>query len=723
MVMKTDAIRSKNSPRRGIRMSPNVFLVLLLLTVCQIRITSGQDVPSVDLIRQFSTTGMVADFTQDIVAGEFIYISGNTSGTFAGQTNYGSSDAFVIKYNPSGELLWVNEFGTNQTETGPGIASDESGVYITGNTTGTFPGQVPFGSTDVYIRKLNTSGNEVWTRQLGTAGVDRIADGIALDASAVYIAGTTLGSFPGYTNPDVSPAKRDVYIAKYSLEGDQLWIKQLESPGEDYCNGLYLDPTGIYLCGYRENTDVFISKYNLDGNIVWSQSFGTSGNDVANEISGDETGIYVSGNTNGTFPGQSYAGGLNDAFVVKYDFLGNQLWLSEFGTIKNDNGAGISINSSGVYICGYTDDAFPGQTNTGGNDIFVAKYDRSGNQLWITMNGSGRVSSTPHDYAYNISLSSSEAFITGTTAGLFPGQANYGGQDGFLIKLTVNLPPLANCGEDQLKIITETVQLDGSLSSDPDGDDITYLWSIVDKPSESVAELCNATAVDPSFIADVAGNYMIQLVTNDGTVDSDPCQVTITVLTPQQATQDLIADVEELVTAGVLNHGQGNALIVKLQAAIQKMDQGNYNAAINNLNAFINQVNAFRNSGILTDEQANALIGAAERIIDVLEVLLAKRGLAIGPEDNEITSELLTWNYPNPFRSSTVISYSLLSDLWVVLKVYDTNGKEISVLVDGLQAKGIHKVHFEAIGLPGGIYYYRMQAGSTSSIRKIILLK
>ena len=88
--------------------------------------------------------------------------------------------------------------------------------------------------------------------------------------------------------------------------------------------------------------------------------------------------------------------------------------------------------------------------------------------------------------------------------------------------------------------------------------------------------------------------------------------------TPQEQNELLIDEVEALVTTGVLNPGQGNALIAKLEAAIRKLNQGNVNAAINQLQAFINQVNAFINGGILSPEEGQPLIDAANNIINQL---------------------------------------------------------------------------------------------------------
>ena len=90
-----------------------------------------------------------------------------------------------------------------------------------------------------------------------------------------------------------------------------------------------------------------------------------------------------------------------------------------------------------------------------------------------------------------------------------------------------NQPPVSNVGTDKTVWLSDTVQLDGSNSRDADGDSLTYKWSIVSKPSGSNATLSNTTAVKPTFVADVAGTYSVQLIVNDGAVNSAPDTVTI----------------------------------------------------------------------------------------------------------------------------------------------------------------------------------------------------
>ena len=165
--------------------------------------------------------------------------------------------------------------------------------------------------------------------------------------------------------------------------------------------------------------------------------------------------------------------------------------------------------------------------------------------------------------------------------------------------------------------------------SDPDGS--------IDRVREKIAVLFNATDDPQAFAAPSLGDYDFALHEVQQT-SSDPVVTTSTwdgasdtfmvpprstaVFVAKRAAEDqielLIDDVEQLVDDGVLNEGQGNALISKLENVIAKIGKGQVVAAINQLEAFINQVNSLVDEGILTPEQGDALIAAAQDIIDTL---------------------------------------------------------------------------------------------------------
>ena len=93
---------------------------------------------------------------------------------------------------------------------------------------------------------------------------------------------------------------------------------------------------------------------------------------------------------------------------------------------------------------------------------------------------------------------------------------------------TVSSPPVANAGPNQTVNVGSTVTLDGSKSSDTDGNPLTYSWTLISIPATSAAVLSNGRSVNPTFVADVPGAYIAQLVVNDGNSSSQPSTVIIT---------------------------------------------------------------------------------------------------------------------------------------------------------------------------------------------------
>jgi hypothetical protein len=80
-------------------------------------------------------------------------------------------------------------------------------------------------------------------------------------------------------------------------------------------------------------------------------------------------------------------------------------------------------------------------------------------------------------------------------------------------------------------------------------------------------------------------------------------------------------------------------------------------------------------------------------------------------------------NYPNPFNPSTTIRYELARGGEVSLRVYDLFGREVVILVDGVKPAGTYEVNFDAGAWPGGVYFYRLQAGRSGLVKKLVLLK
>ena len=96
------------------------------------------------------------------------------------------------------------------------------------------------------------------------------------------------------------------------------------------------------------------------------------------------------------------------------------------------------------------------------------------------------------------------------------------------VVVTANKAPMAEAGANQTVQVNTLVTMDGSESSDPDSDPLTFQWTFTSQPAGSAATLTNPTSVGPTFVPDVIGNYTVELVVNDGTDDSAPDSVIIT---------------------------------------------------------------------------------------------------------------------------------------------------------------------------------------------------
>ncbi|MDC0229583.1 SBBP repeat-containing protein [Deltaproteobacteria bacterium] len=129
-----------------------------------------------------------------------IYVTGHTCGGLDGNTNSGATDIFLVKYNSSGTKQWTKQLGTSSTDSGEGVATDNAGnIYVMGRTEGDLDGNTNSGSMDVFLVKYNSSGTKQWTKQLGTSYEDR-GRGVTTDSSGnIYVTGGTYGYLDGNT--------------------------------------------------------------------------------------------------------------------------------------------------------------------------------------------------------------------------------------------------------------------------------------------------------------------------------------------------------------------------------------------------------------------------------------------------------------------------------------------------------------------------------------------
>jgi len=319
-------------------------------------------------------------------------------------------------------LEWTRQLGTSGYEEAYAIAVDSAGnVYITGETSGNLGG-TNAGSNDVWLAKYDNSGNQQWIRQFGTSQSD-YSYGVAVDSAGnVYLTGDTLGNLGG-----TSAGSRDAWVAKYNSSGTQQWIRQLGTSQSDSSYGVAVDSAGnVYLTGGTSgnlggtnagNSDAWVAKYNSSGTQQWIRQLGTSQSDSSYGVAVDSAGnVYLTGDTLGNLGGTN--AGSRDAWVAKYNSSGNQLWIRQFGTSQYDSTSGLAVDKFGnVYITGDTKGNLGGTYAGVDSDAYVAKFSSSGTQQWIQQFGTSL-----YDYPYGIAVDRfNNVYVAGGTDGSLGG--------------------------------------------------------------------------------------------------------------------------------------------------------------------------------------------------------------------------------------------------------------------------------------------------------------
>jgi len=360
-------------------------------------------------------------------AGGNVYITGSfesTSITFDAFTlsNAGSSefDGFIVKYSPSGSVLWAKRMGGSSWDDGYSITSDLNGnIFVTGDFDSDI---IDFGGKSLtrtgtginfYLVKYDPAGTVLWAKNANGSGTN--IDGcIAADANGnVVVSGPYQGStmtFGSVVLP--SGFYGAVFIVKYSASGTVLWAKSADGCGYETSYGIATDPSNnIYITGTFQsasisfdniklinselnaictgNFDMFIVKYNSTGSAVWAKCYGSNdpygdGYVLSNSIVSDgSASIYAIGTFNSdslvfdTPPLKNSFSGTNDIFIAKFDYSGNAVWSKNAGSSGSDWGTGIVTGSNGdVFVSGdfWSQSVNFGNnylTNTGGSDIYT----------------------------------------------------------------------------------------------------------------------------------------------------------------------------------------------------------------------------------------------------------------------------------------------------------------------------------------------------------------
>ena len=347
--------------------------------------------------------------------------------------------------------FWQDVFkaGGTDNEAGLGIAKDANGnTYVTGVFKSS---SLVFGNTvlssagdyDFFIVKYDSLWNVEWMRSAGGANEDR-GNAIAVDAAGnAYVTGAFASDSITFGNITLvsSNGTYDIFIVKYDPQGNVSWAKSMGAPLYNSGNSIALDPNdNIYVTGSYNNdtisfgnniilvsdpgssTNIFVAKYDSTGSCMWARNAAgqtaTQGNGITADANGNS---YVTGDfaTDSVVFGNFTLinnGTYSNVFIVKYDSSGNVVWAKSFGGNNLDQGTSISADAIGnTYTTGffYSSSVIFGSnitiTNSGLADVFVVKLDSSGNVIWAKEAGA-----TPNDKPTGITHdNNSNCYVTG----------------------------------------------------------------------------------------------------------------------------------------------------------------------------------------------------------------------------------------------------------------------------------------------------------------------
>jgi len=273
------------------------------------------------------------------------------------------SDVYVIKLDANGNLQWTKTIGGKYRDLGHSIIQTSDGGYAIAGYTSSYGA----GWEDVYVVKLDATGNLQWTKTIGGENDDKGYSLIQTSDGGYVIAGYTSSFGAGET---------DVYVVKLDAKGNLQWTKTIGGENDDKGYSLIQTSDGGYaIAGYTSSfgagrDDIYVVKLDAKGNLQWTKTIGREYNDWGNSLIQTFDGGYaIAGTTT------SFSAGFSDVYVVKLDANGNLQWTKTIGGPKSEAGFSLIQTSDGGY-------AIAGKTTSFGAgewDIYVVKLDKNGN--------------------------------------------------------------------------------------------------------------------------------------------------------------------------------------------------------------------------------------------------------------------------------------------------------------------------------------------------------
>ncbi|WP_437524452.1 SBBP repeat-containing protein [Sorangium sp. So ce726] len=277
-----------------------------------------------------------------------VYVAGTTWGGLEGASG-GFGDAFVRKLDASGATLWTRQLATWRSESANALAVDGQGnAYVAGTSYGN--GQ---NTGEAFVTKIDTNGAPAWTQLFGGPDEDE-AMAVAVDGSGdAYVGGYTSGGVV----PDSDRGQRDAFVRKLDSSGATVWTRQFGSAENDFVFAARVDGSGnLYVAGSTAgevggpsegSPEAFVRKFDAGGATSWTHQAGNASYDYGFALAIDgKNNVYLVGST---------SSGEEDIYVRKLNASGAAQWTKEIGTPRSDTALAAAADAGGnLYVAGYT---------------------------------------------------------------------------------------------------------------------------------------------------------------------------------------------------------------------------------------------------------------------------------------------------------------------------------------------------------------------------------
>jgi hypothetical protein len=659
--------------------------------------------------------------------------------------NAGGYDMAVAHFDPDGNHIWSEMIGSPTSENSTDVALDAFGNT---SIIGHFENSIDVGTithssngfTDILVIKFDPTGAILWSQSYGGIDYDYANEIVADSGQNIIFSVYSYSSIDFGGGAHTKYTSMDVYLVKLNFAGAYQWSSIYGGNSSDYATGLTIDSQdNIIFTGYFAGTanfggapllaggsyDVVLAKYQSDGTHLWSQALGGPGvSDNSEAVTTDsQDNIYLTGEMSGTgsFGGDDLtSAGSSDIFVARYTPDGVHEWSYNYGGFDTENAGGVYADPFGNIVFGA---GFRTRIDIGGGlligagneDIVLAKL-HHGPFIQSVLD-------VPGDQGGVVNVAWDACTPDNTIEQSITEYTVWRAVDA--AAMTSSLPLETNVIADLSEVKSAPRDLP-LLRADGD-----FYWSLVETVNALGFE--HYSALSPTLFdstAVTADHHYFQVVAHT----TDPYVYYASAPDSGYSVDNLAPAAPQNLAAMQISGPGGVELTWN---ANTEPDLSHYVVYRGDNPGFVADETSLLGESADTaavdgewtwDSDYWYKVFAVDTHGNMSQFAMIGPDLTTGINGPSIATTRLEQNVPNPFNPTTTIAFTLAEPGNVTLRVYDAAGRLVSTLVNEHRDAKSHTVTWNgmsASGVPAasGVYFYRLSAPGFEETRRMVLLK